>query len=65
MIGQGGAMMDPVSVDEYVASLARRADVPIEHSKPLRLYLRSADALFKQVKHSHHVPISNWIGLCI
>ena len=38
-----------MTLDEYVKDLTGRAEVEVEWSKPAKLYIRSADSLFKQV----------------
>lgn len=50
-------MSDPSSIDEvdeqrkleaYLDNLHQMAEVPLDSSKPIRLYARSADSVFKQ-----------------
>lgn len=37
-------------VEAYVASLNERAEVAVEKQKPIKLYIRSADLVFRQVQ---------------
>lgn len=51
------------SVEEYVADLTGKGEVEVEKSKPAKLYVRSADSLFKQVHYPYNIYICLSVGL--
>lgn len=53
------------NVDSYVASLNERAEFKVEWQKAIKLYIRSAEIVFKQVHQSCPTWLVYLVGVCI